>query len=79
MAYFVTLGTFDGVHRGHQKLIQTLRKEAKKSGLKSLIFIFSNPPRSFFNPNLQIPLLTLPQERVSLLKKYGINKICLQP
>ena len=46
----ITLGTFDGVHLGHQAIIQRLVKKAKDSGKKSLMVTYSPHPHSVVNP-----------------------------
>ena len=51
------LGTFDGLHRGHQKVIHTTRAYAKEHGLSSLVFTFSNHPLAFLKPEKEPPRL----------------------
>ena len=44
----VTLGNFDGIHLGHQKLISTVKEYAEKYGLKTIVFSFYPHPKSVF-------------------------------
>ena len=46
---FITVGTFDGVHRGHKKLFSALKQEAKKYGLTPLALVFKMPPKNVLN------------------------------
>ena len=45
----LTLGTFDGVHKGHQKILKKLNSEAKKNKLKSVVLTFFPHPRNVLN------------------------------
>lgn len=54
---FITIGTFDGVHRGHQKLFSALKQEAKKYGFEPLALVFKMPPKNVLNNNLEQSVL----------------------
>ncbi|WP_447640187.1 MULTISPECIES: bifunctional riboflavin kinase/FAD synthetase [Chitinophagaceae] len=72
----VTIGTFDGVHLGHQKIIAQMKEEAEKIGGETVIITFFPHPRKVVkegHANVQI-LTTLP-EKVSLLESYGIDNL----
>lgn len=73
--FVATLGTFDGVHRGHRGLLNTLRRVSRRRRLRSLAILFSEPPRFYFNSRLKTPLITPPSERAELLKSMGIDRI----
>jgi len=75
MKYLVTIGTFDGIHRGHRTLIRQAVRSARKQGLNSLMILFETPPRLFFNHRLEIPLINTPQERTELVKACGVDKV----
>lgn len=68
MADFVTLGTFDGVHLGHRRIIRTAVREALRRGLKSRVVFFPFPPKFFFSGEKEGCLITLPEEREALLR-----------
>lgn len=71
----VTVGTYDGVHRGHRKVFRTLIALARARGLKTLVVTFEEPPKNFFRPDAPTPLLTLPEEREELLLQLGIDRV----
>lgn len=75
MKALVTLGTFDGVHRGHQRLIGRLLAQAKRWRLRPLAVVFDRPPRFFFHPELATSLLTTPEERRELLLGMGVKEV----
>jgi len=54
---FITIGTFDGVHRGHQKLFSALKTNAKKAGFTPLALVFKMPPKNVLNNNLEQSVL----------------------
>ncbi|MBN1622590.1 MAG: bifunctional riboflavin kinase/FAD synthetase [Endomicrobiales bacterium] len=69
----VTIGTFDGVHRGHQYLIKRLINVSRKKKLKSILITFASPVR-------KVPgVLTLKEEKVRLLRQYNVDKIIVLP
>lgn len=74
-ARLVTLGTFDGVHRGHGKLVRSLLRLAARRRLRSLVVLFERPPRFHFRPESSTPLLTLPRERERLLRSLGVDRV----
>lgn len=71
----LTLGTFDGVHRGHRKLFNDVVKRARLLGLTPAAITFTVPPRLFFFPSPEASLLTTIDEKKQLLKECGIEKI----
>lgn len=71
----VTLGTFDGVHRGHQTLLQSVTQHANENDLIPVALVFSIPPRSVINPSLHTPLLCNLTERVELIRAQGIQHV----
>ena len=79
MKALVTLGTFDGVHRGHQKLVRRLLKDAKRQKLRPTAVVFDRPPRFFFHPELATPLLTTVEERRELLLAMGVASVRILP
>ena len=75
----ITIGTFDGVHVGHQKIIQQVRTEAEKCGGESVLITFHPHPRHIVNPQLDLLELTTLEERIQLLRKYGLDNLVVVP
>ncbi len=75
----VTIGSFDGVHLGHQAVIQQLNQLAKKVQGESIIFTFSPHPASVLAPNKPLVLLTTIEEKIELFEKAGIDHLVLFP
>lgn len=75
----VTIGTFDGVHIGHQKIIEKLVHEAKNSDCESLILTFFPHPRMVLQGTSSIKLLNTINEKSSLLEKTGLNNLVIHP
>ena len=67
----VKLGKFDGVHRGHQKLIQELLK-SKDQGLQTVVFTFLRPPKSVTEKTSQ-PVLLTSREKRSHMERLGVD------
>jgi riboflavin kinase/FMN adenylyltransferase len=73
-----TIGNFDGVHLGHQAIIQQLLAQAKQRGLPSMVICFEPQPAEYFDPNNAPPRLTRLREKVIQLAEYGVTRIlCL--
>lgn len=66
----VTVGTFDGVHIGHQSLFQTLRRESKKNGANSIAIVFKEQPRAIIKKEQNKLYLTTFEERKKIISKY---------
>ncbi|HWY37709.1 MAG TPA: bifunctional riboflavin kinase/FAD synthetase [Bacteroidia bacterium] len=76
----VTIGTFDGVHEGHRKIIDRLNKAKKELGGESFIFTFHPHPRQVLFPGqTDLKLLTLTGEKLQLLEKAGIDHVLVYP
>ena len=76
----ITIGTFDGVHEGHKKVIGQLVKEAKKAGGESVIITFHPHPRKVVTSSiLGIRLLNTLDERIELLNKLGVDHLVITP
>jgi riboflavin kinase/FMN adenylyltransferase len=71
----VTIGSFDGVHRGHQALLSLTIQEAKKRQLKSTALTFQVPPKMILNPNQSLSLLNTRFEKEWLIRKFGIDEV----
>ncbi|MGJ8745428.1 bifunctional riboflavin kinase/FAD synthetase [Polaribacter sp.] len=76
---FVTIGTFDGVHFGHQKIIDKLVLEAKKANKKSVLLTFFPHPRMVLQKDNSLELINTIEERAELLKKTGLDYLIIHP
>jgi riboflavin kinase / FMN adenylyltransferase len=76
---FVTIGTFDGVHFGHQKIIEKLVSEAKKAKKKSVLLTFFPHPRMVLQKDASIELINTIEERAKLLEKTGLDYLIIHP
>src|SRR5213596_156155 len=74
-----TVGTFDGVHRGHGAVLAEIVRRARTRGLASLIVTFDRHPLEVVNPPAAPRLLTLPDEKRALLAELGLDRIELLP
>lgn len=74
-----TLGTFDGVHLGHKKIIERLTQEAEKSNTESLVLTFFPHPRMVLQGNSVIQLLNTIQEKAELLENIGLQNLIIHP
>ncbi|HBB66046.1 MAG: riboflavin biosynthesis protein RibF [Elusimicrobia bacterium GWA2_56_46] len=79
MPVFLTIGTYDGVHLGHQKIIRALIRESLKRGLDSSLAYFPLPPRFFFSGEKENCLITLPGEREERIRRLGVKNIARIP
>jgi len=73
---YCTIGVFDGVHLGHQKLINHVVQSAKENNGTSIIITFDTHPYNIINPSVNIPILTLPNKKISILESLGVD-ICI--
>lgn len=72
----VAIGFFDGVHKGHASLLQTLINKANEKGLQSVVITFSKHPREILGANYVPKLLTINSERIAILEKMGVD-VCI--
>jgi riboflavin kinase / FMN adenylyltransferase len=75
----VTIGTFDGVHSGHQKIIAALKEQAQKTEGETVVVTFHPHPRKIVQPEASLQLINTLDERIELLKKQGIDHIVIVP
>jgi len=75
----ITIGTFDGVHEGHKKIIDALISEARSVKGESVIITFHPHPRKIVNPNEHLQLINTLPEKIELLKKTGIDHLVIVP
>jgi riboflavin kinase/FMN adenylyltransferase len=76
----VTIGTFDGVHQGHRKIISNIVELAKTSGGESVLLTFFPHPRMILHPEDQsIKLITTIDEKAGLLEELGVDHLIITP
>jgi riboflavin kinase / FMN adenylyltransferase len=76
----VTSGTFDGVHLGHQKILDCLKETAQKKGGESVIITFFPHPRMvLFNDSQNLKLLNTISEKIHLLEHFGVDHLVIIP
>ena len=74
----VTLGTFDGMHIGHQAILNKLKLQKKIYGYETLVLTFFPHPRMVLKTDHQISLLNTIDERVKLIDHFGIDHLVVQ-
>lgn len=76
----ITIGTFDGVHTGHQYILQQLQGAAEACHGETVIITFDPHPREVLAPqNKTVNLLTTLDEKIQLLEKWGIDHLVVVP
>lgn len=75
----VTIGTFDGVHSGHRKIIDRLVSQAKISGYESVLLSFFPHPRMVVQHQADIKLLHTLEERAQILESTGLDHLIVHP
>ena len=78
-ASIVTIGTFDGVHLGHQQILKQLISESQKSKLKSVLLTFFPHPRMVLQPDISMHLIQTIQEREKALENMGLDYLVIHP
>lgn len=75
----VAIGNFDGVHRGHQAVLERALQEAAKRGVPALVLTFVPHPRTVFKPDVPLFTLTPPPMKARLLADLGFDAVVEQP
>lgn len=73
----LTLGTFDGVHKGHRKIISNLKSEAKTNNLRSIILTFFPHPRNIVSSEIIKSISTI-DEKIKIFSDLGIDELIIQ-
>lgn len=76
---WVTIGTFDGVHRGHQEIVKRLVAGAHQSGSQTVVITFHPHPAVVLGKRQNANYLTTPEERAELLGELGIDVVITHP
>lgn len=74
-----TIGVFDGVHRGHQRLIRMVVEQARVSGLSSMVITFDRQPRQLFDASFHPQVLTTLEEKEIAISQMGIDYLVVLP
>ncbi|UOB16194.1 bifunctional riboflavin kinase/FAD synthetase [Abyssalbus ytuae] len=75
----ITIGTFDGVHLGHKKIIEKLVSTAKANGFNSTILTFFPHPRMVLQQDDSLKLINTIDEKTEILEKLGLDQLIIQP
>lgn len=75
----VTIGTFDGVHLGHRRVIEQVKATAARIGGESVVLTFFPHPRMVLFPNTEQLLLNTPDEKTALLRELGVDHLIIHP
>lgn len=76
----ITIGTFDGVHKGHQKILKRLKEIKLQKKLKSIVFTFYPHPRKIIQSHQnELKLLTTKSEKIQRLKNFNIDYLIFCP
>ncbi len=75
----VTIGVFDGVHRGHQRIVGRAVEKARELGLPSVVLTFDPHPSEVVRPGSHPPMLTSQRHRADLLEALGVDVVCVLP
>tara|TARA_B100001287_G_scaffold39863_1_gene29018 strand:- start:26060 stop:26992 length:933 start_codon:yes stop_codon:yes gene_type:complete len=75
----VTVGTFDGVHLGHQKILSRLKKLAKKNNGETVLLTFDPHPRKVLFKNHNLKLINSLDEKIKILEKLKLDHLVVQP
>ena len=74
----LTIGNFDGVHQGHQKLLYTLLQQAKETGGCSVALTFNPHPKEFFHPEKTFKKINTHNAKIKLLERDGLDYLIEQ-
>ena len=75
----VTIGTFDGVHIGHRKILEKVISEGRDTGLQSTLLTFFPHPRMVLQKDNSIKLLNTIEEKSQILRAMGLNMLVVHP
>lgn len=75
----VAIGNFDGVHRGHQVMLERLKSHAAAHGAPAVVFTFNPHPITLLRPDQTPPPLSTLERKLELLEKYGVDVVIAYP
>lgn len=73
----MTVGKFDGLHRGHQVLLDQTTEHARQAGLPAVVMSFDPSPREFFSPEQAYPRISTLRDKLLTLQSHGIDRLVL--
>jgi riboflavin kinase / FMN adenylyltransferase len=73
----VAIGAFDGIHTGHQAIIETAVRRAAEQGCPSVVFTFDRHPAELLRPDKAPPYINTPAQRVELVRALGANYLVI--
>ncbi|MEJ5263052.1 MAG: bifunctional riboflavin kinase/FAD synthetase [Ignavibacterium sp.] len=71
----LTLGTFDGIHLGHQQIIKRVIECSEENNLRNIVITFHPHPRKIINPEMQLKILTTTEEQINILENLGVQNL----
>ncbi len=74
----LTIGNFDGCHLGHQKLVSVAHSLARQQQLQTVVLTFDPHPREFFIPDVSVPRLFQPEQKLRALAELGVETVVIQ-
>ena len=75
----VTIGVFDGVHRGHQQIIGQAVQRARDTGLPAVVLTFDPHPTEVVRPGSHPAVLTALRRKAELIAQLGVDVLCVMP
>jgi riboflavin kinase / FMN adenylyltransferase len=75
----VTIGVFDGVHRGHQQILGHAVKKAREKGVPAVVVTFDPHPSEVVRPGSHPAVLTEPGRKADLMAALGVDALCVMP
>lgn len=76
----ITIGSFDGVHKGHRRILEQVQELARKSGGESVVITFDPHPRTVLKPDdHSFKLITSTSEKIALLGEIGVDNVVVAP
>ncbi len=75
----VTVGTFDGVHRGHRDVLARIARRGEVTGLRTVAVTFDPHPLAVVNPTAAPPLLTVGEEKLEVIAESGVDYLAILP
>ncbi len=74
----LTIGNFDGVHRGHQALLERTVAEAKDRGVPACVYTFDPPPRAVLQPDRHPPRIMELEDRLRIFGEFGVDEVVVE-